>query len=410
MINICPRCKGIIGKENICPKCGVNIIDFKEERDTKIREIANSLPSESDETEEVFSVKEFCHTCQEWQYSTENSCPKCGNILLAYSKDNINFEVEKDKNLYCPKCKEWHKTAGAFCEMCGTKMYDTHFTQGKTTVAIFRRSISKRGILALIMLGSIIIFAVILYSKFFSVSKEDRTRAQVVATQIGSIDSVTLENADELYNIYKAYNELTTKQQRLVKNSRILLDMMSELEQLIEITNDPTNSITKSELTGIWKEESTELHIGYFYFTSKGQVYYLAARVPISESDFTSKYRLSESYSLNDYNKVTRAKDGEFFNSATVSNGTFSVTKDSSGILTMEVKCGSASGTYKKTSDKVNTAPLQCEHPNCLNKAAETGDSHYCEEHSNKCLECNKYIDEDALYCVNCILKALNSN
>lgn len=36
MINICPNCKGIVGDNDIvCPKCGVNIIDAKEQKAKK---------------------------------------------------------------------------------------------------------------------------------------------------------------------------------------------------------------------------------------------------------------------------------------------------------------------------------------------------------------------------------------
>lgn len=346
MVSICPHCKRITSGERICPKCGADTTN-----PPKQIEKANK--------EEIISAI---------NQSLENN----------HSADMIVYSTQKSSKSECKSHKTPHRKSA---------------TPWIITVS---------SLLAL--------FAALLLTLNGCVSKEDKALAQVVVAQIDSIDSVTLENADELYNIYKAYTELTVKQQRLVKNSGSLLDMMSRLEQLIEIANDPTNSITKSELTGIWKEESTELHIGYFYFTSEGRVYYLAARVPINESDFTPEYRLSESYSLNDYNEVTRAKDGEFFNTATISNGTFSVTKDSFGVLTMEVKCGAASGTYKKTAVKVDTVPLQCEHPGCTNQAAETGDSHYCEEHSNKCLECNKFIDEDALYCINCIFKALNGD
>ena len=31
-----------------------------------------------------------------------------------------------------------------------------------------------------------------------------------------------------------------------------------------------------------------------------------------------------------------------------------------------------------------------------------------CTIHSNRCNECNCYIDEDALFCMSCILKGLN--
>ena len=244
-------------------------------------------------------------------------------------------------------------------------------------------------------------------------SKEDKALAQEIIVQINNIESVTKANANAIYEAHKAYSNLTEKQQKLVTNSADLFDMVTTLENLIieeEISKDPTNAITEAELVGIWRENYADSHRGYFYFTSKGHVYYLASKSAVSQSDFTSDYILATSYSLNGYNRTTRAKDGEFYNTANRSDATFSVTKDASGNLTMEMECGVASGTYTKTGKKIDTSPEQCLHSGCSNMAASTGDSFYCEKHSNRCLECNKYIDEDALFCLNCIVEALKKN
>ena len=52
------------------------------------------------------------------------------------------------------------------------------------------------------------------------------------------------------------------------------------------------------------------------------------------------------------------------------------------------------------------TSTTKCAHSGCNNYIASSGDTSYCKEHSNRCLNCNAYIDEDALYCVSCIKKA----
>ena len=49
-----------------------------------------------------------------------------------------------------------------------------------------------------------------------------------------------------------------------------------------------------------------------------------------------------------------------------------------------------------------------CAHPGCTNYIASSGDTNCCTVHSRKCLECKKYIDEDALYCISCLSKAAN--
>lgn len=52
------------------------------------------------------------------------------------------------------------------------------------------------------------------------------------------------------------------------------------------------------------------------------------------------------------------------------------------------------------------TSKTPCSYPGCPKKVATTGDTCYCTFHSAKCLECGSYIDADALYCIDCILKA----
>ncbi len=85
------------------------------------------------------------------------------------------------------------------------------------------------------------------------------------------------------------------------------------------------------------------------------------------------------------------------------------VTKDENGQLYMTVVGKTIGGTYTKTGDKIVTSPQQCLHDGCSKKAVTTGDSFYCENHSNKCLVCGCYIDEDAMFCLNCIVEALKT-
>ena len=45
----------------------------------------------------------------------------------------------------------------------------------------------------------------------------------------------------------------------------------------------------------------------------------------------------------------------------------------------------------------------------CNRSAVTSGDSVYCAQHSNRCLNCNKYIDADAMYCMSCLRDALGN-
>lgn len=44
----------------------------------------------------------------------------------------------------------------------------------------------------------------------------------------------------------------------------------------------------------------------------------------------------------------------------------------------------------------------------CDKYIAKTGDTRYCEEHSHKCGECYCYIDQDAMYCMDCLEDAFS--
>lgn len=48
-----------------------------------------------------------------------------------------------------------------------------------------------------------------------------------------------------------------------------------------------------------------------------------------------------------------------------------------------------------------------CAKPGCSNKAVTSGDSVYCSTHSRRCGNCGCYIDADAMYCMDCLRKAL---
>lgn len=54
-------------------------------------------------------------------------------------------------------------------------------------------------------------------------------------------------------------------------------------------------------------------------------------------------------------------------------------------------------------TNKYGTRTTKCAHKGCNNYIASSGDTNCCTVHSNKCLNCGKYIDEDAMYCMDCL-------
>ncbi len=84
-----------------------------------------------------------------------------------------------------------------------------------------------------------------------------------------------------------------------------------------------------------------------------------------------------------------------------------------SGSYSYERSGSSYSGSTRSSSssssftNKYGTSTTKCAHPGCDNYIASSGDTNCCTVHSNRCLNCGKYIDEDAVYCMSCLEKAL---
>ena len=58
-------------------------------------------------------------------------------------------------------------------------------------------------------------------------------------------------------------------------------------------------------------------------------------------------------------------------------------------------------------SNEYGTSTTRCAHSGCSNYIASSGDTNCCTIHSNRCWECNCYIDEDAMSCMSCLRSAL---
>lgn len=61
-------------------------------------------------------------------------------------------------------------------------------------------------------------------------------------------------------------------------------------------------------------------------------------------------------------------------------------------------------------TNEYGTPTTKCAHSGCNNYIASSGDTNCCTTHSNECLSCGKYIDEDAMYCIRCLTSAANKN
>lgn len=79
----------------------------------------------------------------------------------------------------------------------------------------------------------------------------------------------------------------------------------------------------------------------------------------------------------------------------------------SSGSSSYSGSSGSSKSSY---SNKYGTSTTKCAKPGCNNYIASSGDTNCCVTHSNKCLNCRKYIDGDATYCLSCLYDSVKKS
>ena len=76
-------------------------------------------------------------------------------------------------------------------------------------------------------------------------------------------------------------------------------------------------------------------------------------------------------------------------------------------LVTAMALCCACSGGDSSYSSYSSGA--KCAMSGCNRSAVTSGNSVYCAQHSNRCLNCNKYIDADAMYCMSCLRDALGN-
>ena len=66
---------------------------------------------------------------------------------------------------------------------------------------------------------------------------------------------------------------------------------------------DALGSVSSRDLTGLWRQAEAGPLVGYLYFAGSGCVYYMASRIPASESMFTDKFKIADSYSSHRFSR-----------------------------------------------------------------------------------------------------------
>lgn len=65
---------------------------------------------------------------------------------------------------------------------------------------------------------------------------------------------------------------------------------------------------------------------------------------------------------------------------------------------------------YSPFTNDYGTPTTVCAHKGCSRFIATSGDSNCCIAHSQNCLNCGCYIDEDAMYCMDCLSESMTNS
>ena len=93
-------------------------------------------------------------------------------------------------------------------------------------------------------------------------------------------------------------------------------------------------------------------------------------------------------------------------NSSSKTTTSSNLSSNSSSTTTSQSSSSSSSSSTSKSStftNKYGTSTTKCVKSGCDNYIASSGDTNCCTKHSNNCLNCNCYIDGDAMYCMSCL-------
>ena len=193
--------------------------------------------------------------------------------------------------------------------------------------------------------------------------KSDTEIANEISNDIANIGKVTLDKEQEILKLKERYDQLTKKQKKRVKNYEILENYLADLETLHELeqlNNNPTYSLTKDDIVGIWKERyPNDTHTAYYYFANNGYIYYISSEDTPKQSSFTSEYCISNFYEFDKFDKNNGTKNGSFYCSPSNDTFDFAVQRDDIGNMSMVISRngstrGTGQGTYIKTKISIN--------------------------------------------------------
>lgn len=181
---------------------------------------------------------------------------------------------------------------------------------------------------------------------------------------------------------------------------------MEAMEVLTDITIELTsnhhfNGVFRAEekeaVNGLWAEESLD-GFNHVYVMSLG-----AAMILNNENPDVMYFGFADNEG--DLMLILN-RDGTNNHQKTVVNDEemYAIALSIVGSTDKEADCSDSEFT-----NEYGTATTICKHNGCYDYIAPSGNTNCCIEHSAYCLNCGCYIDEDSVYCMNCLTQSINS-
>ena len=241
--------------------------------------------------------------------------------------------------------------------------------------------------------------------------KTDKEIAQEISDSIAAIGIVTLEKEEENLATKDRYDSLTEKQKSHVKNKDLLETALVELEMLLELeelNNNPTYTLTKDDLVGIWEKNcAVDGYIDYYYFAENGYIYLIGCESAPEQYNFNTEDKVSTSYDFGTFDKETGQMMGSFSVLPYYFTYEFAVTRTDDNQMIMQISWLDSTddkglGTFTKTDVYVNGRPAYEDEEKEDNQKPSNDNS---DKESNEEVSSARHTDSEAWVCAQKIVK-----
>lgn len=201
-------------------------------------------------------------------------------------------------------------------------------------------------------------------------------------------------------------------------NNTIDLSKSTKFKKVKENINDSCNKIINYDNVGLSKEMNDYLEYAKGVATETVK-YFNDIDKELSQDEYTKLLNTYTSHFSDEMNELTNLNAVAclaYYNEISEDKKTLAdfqndISKNREEKSSNISSNNKSNSTIKTTSftNKYGSATTMCAHYGCSNYIAPTGDTNCCTIHSRKCGNCGKYIDEDALFCMDCLEKAIKN-